>query len=131
MTDPSNAARIEPLLAMTDNQLLAELGAELLPGGLGFGSGGQELARNVAERWVAARRDELRDLICSDPLVVKLLGEEDGRTTTFDWVIVLSPLMTINYGLSATAATTLLVFLTRKGLPRFCGTVASEPAPED
>lgn len=130
MTDPPNATRIAQLLAMTDHEVLAELGAELLPGGLGFGSGGKELARNVAERWVAARRDELRDLICSDPMVVTLLDEEDGRTTTLDWVAALAPLVTIDYGLSTAAAIPLLVFLTRKGLPRFCGTVASESAPE-
>jgi hypothetical protein len=35
MTDPPNAKRIEQLLAMTDHEVLAELGAELLPGGLG------------------------------------------------------------------------------------------------
>ena len=105
------------LLAMTDAQLYAALGAELLGSGQGFGLEDISRARRYAKSWLDEQLTELQERVCESSSVKKLLEQEstDLAANVITVTAVLeSPLRT--HAIASIAA----VFVARRGLRSYC-----------
>lgn len=104
------------ILELTDDQLLARLGALLLDDGLGFGLEDPASRRNFAERWLADRWDRLRDQLCGQAAVQALIQPELGDVARD--AAALADFVALAVG--RTPANTVTVIILRRGLDNLC-----------
>ena len=106
------------LLAMTEAQLYAALGAELLGTGQGFGLEDISRARRYAKSWLEEQSNDLQKKVCGSTSVKRLLEQEstDLAANVITVTAVLeSPLR------SHAVASIVAVFVARRGLGNYCG----------
>jgi hypothetical protein len=101
-----------------EEDLLASLGASLLGEGIGFGIEDPLHKRRFAEAWLIARRDRIRDQVCSDPVVRAILEAEPAQRLLE--AATVADALTQLAGRPALSVLTVIVL--RRGAQRICGT---------
>lgn len=114
MIDGSDVPR---LLGLSDAELYAELGTQLLGHGQGFGLEDFARAQRFAEEWMRDRADELQKTVCKARSVKKLMQEEGvGQTAS---VLALTEVL-VSAKRPEAVATIVAVIIVRVGVRRYC-----------
>ena len=113
MTESVNA----DLLAMDEESLYAELGAQLIGDGPGFGPGDFDRFARYGTRWFADHLAEVRTRICGLPQVAAIRSSEGGAKLTD--AATIADLLAASYGRPTAAV--LSVIIVRRGLDKVCG----------
>jgi hypothetical protein len=108
---------LDDLLAMSDAELYAALGAELLGSGQGFGLEDISRARRYAKSWLDEHSKELQKKVCGSSSVKKLLEQESTDLAAN----VITVTAVLEFPLKSHAVATIVgVFIARRGLRSYC-----------
>jgi len=106
-----------PLTQLTEPELLAQLGKELLGSGVGFGPEDTRRYRRFAEQWIQSRMAEIRGAVCNDD-GVRAVFTRDIQERLNDFGIVADALATLQ---GHPPLTLLALVLLRRGYNVVCG----------
>ena len=112
--DPSDFERFDDF---DEDELYAELGAELLGKRLSFGPEDFGRYRAYAAKWFKEHLQEMRNVVCGTTAVIALRST-DGRDRAIEAATVADCLVTL-YGKPAAAVAGVL--LVRRGVDTLCG----------
>lgn len=101
----------------SETELLAELGAELLGSGIGFGAQDPSRFRRFAEQWIERNQQAIRAALCDDPTVSRIF-ERDVEERLVDAATVADALAALA---GRPAVSLLAVILLKRGRERVCG----------
>lgn len=105
-------------LAWDEDELLAELGRQLLPNGIQLGLEDFDRARKFAVNWLESRSDQIRQDICGNPATIALLDKESADM--LGDITMVASLITSLSGHPGAAALVAIILM-RRGLKAFCG----------
>jgi hypothetical protein len=100
-----------------EDDLLIELGRELLGDGLGFGSEDFDRARRFAARWLSAQQKSLRRQICTTWSAELAAGKLGSRALELATIID-----AIDAAYGRPVINVVAVILLQRGIGAFCGT---------
>ena len=100
-----------------EDDLLAELGRELLGEGLGFGSEDFDRARRFAAQWLSTQQESLRRQICTTWSAELADGKLGSRTLELATIID-----AIDAAYGRPVVNVVAVILLQRGIAAFCGT---------
>jgi hypothetical protein len=112
-----DAETLVPRLDKDEDELLAELGRELLGEGLGFGSEDFDRARRFAAQWLSAQQESLRHQICSTWSAEFADGKLGSRALELATIID-----AIDAAYGRPVVNVVAVILLQRGIAAFCGT---------
>jgi hypothetical protein len=101
----------------SEEQLLTELGRELLGTGIGFGSEDPDRLRRFAQGWIERNREKIRAAICDDPTLRELFQRDLADRLT-EAATVLDALSALA---GRPAVSLLSTILLRRGFDGVCG----------
>ncbi|HEY3946186.1 MAG TPA: hypothetical protein VGL78_13245 [Solirubrobacteraceae bacterium] len=108
---------VTTLTELSEDDLLAMLGKELLGPGIGFGPEDPGRYRRFAEHWIEERADKIRVAICHDESVQAVFAK-DLQDRFNDWAVLADALTTLA---GRPPLTLLAVVLLRRGYEAVCG----------
>ena len=111
-----SADAVEQLIPLTEEELLARLGASALGESLGFGPADFGRYVRIGRRWLESHADTLRDLLCLSPTVLAARQMTAGDDAVL--AAAIADVLLGSYDLPTAATAALL--LTRRGLNTLC-----------
>lgn len=99
---------------LTDDQLFAQIGADVLGQGLGAVATSQRRLVIMGREWYQEKLVELRKLVCTEDGKAKF---DDDHTK---WAMAIGPIIGANFHLDATAYWAVCVLIIRTGLDQYC-----------
>jgi hypothetical protein len=111
-----DAETLLPRLDEDEDDLLVELGRELLGEGLGFGSEDFDRARRFAAQWLSAHQESLRRQICTAWSAEFADGKLGSRTLELATIID-----AIDAAYGRPVVNVVAVIVLQRGIAAFCG----------
>lgn len=99
---------------LTDDQLFAKIGADVLGQGLGAVATSRRRLVAMGKEWYQEKLVELRKLVCTEDGKAKF---DDDHTK---WAMAIGPIIGANFHLDATAYWAVCVLIMRTGLDQYC-----------
>jgi hypothetical protein len=112
-----DAETLVPRLDEDEDDLLVELGRELLSEGLGFGSEDFDRARRFAAQWLSGQQESLRRQICTTWSAEFADGKLGSRALELATIID-----AIDAAYGRPVVNVVAVILLQRGIATFCGT---------
>lgn len=99
---------------LTDDQLFAQIGADVLGQGLGAVATNRRRLVMMGREWYQEKLVELRKLVCTEDGKAKFDADQAS------WAMAMGPIIGLNFHLDATAYWAVCILLMRTGLDQYC-----------
>jgi hypothetical protein len=115
--------KIEEILMIPEDDIYQRIGQELL--GLSASPRTREELVEVAKRWLASRREELRRLVCASPKIQSLAKREASEAEVAELAVAVTESI-VNLVTGVDMPILVGVLLARHGIRAFCKEVWAE-----